>query len=81
MGIFGTTISPYLFFSQASQDVEEEPEHGELTVEARKGVMNFELRKSRTDVVTGMFFSNLIMYSVILTTAATLHERSPCSTP
>jgi len=52
-----------------------------LTGEARKGVMNFELRKSRTDVVTGMFFSNLIMYSVILTTAATLHERSPCSTP
>jgi NRAMP (natural resistance-associated macrophage protein)-like metal ion transporter len=75
VGIFGTTISPYLFFWQASQEVEEEREQGELTVEARKGATNFELRKSRTDVVTGMFFSNLIMYFIILTTAATLHAH------
>jgi Mn2+/Fe2+ NRAMP family transporter len=75
VGIFGTTISPYLFFWQASQEVEEEREHGELTVEARKGATDFELRKSRTDVVTGMFFSNLIMYFIILTTAATLHAH------
>jgi NRAMP (natural resistance-associated macrophage protein)-like metal ion transporter len=75
VGIFGTTISPYLFFWQASQEVEEEREQGALTVEARKGASNAELRKSRNDVITGMFFSNLIMYFIILTTAATLHAH------
>jgi Mn2+/Fe2+ NRAMP family transporter len=75
VGIFGTTISPYLFFWQASQEVEEEREQGELTVEARRGASNAELRKSRNDVITGMFFSNLIMYFIILTTAATLHAN------
>jgi NRAMP (natural resistance-associated macrophage protein)-like metal ion transporter len=75
VGIFGTTISPYLFFWQASQEVEEEREHGELTIESRRGATDFELRKSRNDVVTGMFFSNLIMYFIILTTAATLHAH------
>ena len=75
VGIFGTTISPYLFFWQASQEVEEERAHGEVTIEARKGATDAELRKSRTDVVTGMFFSNLIMYFIILTTAATLHAH------
>jgi NRAMP (natural resistance-associated macrophage protein)-like metal ion transporter len=75
VGIFGTTISPYLFFWQASQEVEEEKEQGELTVEARKGSTNAELRKSRNDVITGMLFSNLIMYFIILTTAATLHAH------
>ena len=75
VGIFGTTISPYLFFWQASQEVEEERAQGELTVEARKGATNAELRKSRNDVVTGMLFSNLIMYFIILTTAATLHAH------
>lgn len=75
VGIFGTTISPYLFFWQASQEVEEMREQGELTIAARKGATNAELRKSRNDVVTGMFFSNLIMYFIILTTAATLHAH------
>jgi len=75
VGIFGTTISPYLFFWQASQEVEEERKQGELTVEARKGATTAELRKSRNDVITGMFFSNLIMYFIILTTAATLHAH------
>ena len=75
VGIFGTTISPYLFFWQASQEVEEERAQGELTVAARRGCSDAELRKSRNDVVTGMFFSNLIMYFIILTTAATLHAH------
>jgi NRAMP (natural resistance-associated macrophage protein)-like metal ion transporter len=75
VGILGTTISPYLFFWQASQEVEEEKDQGELTLEARRGSTNAELRKSRTDVITGMLFSNLIMYFIILTTAATLHAH------
>src|SRR5258706_8208941 len=73
VGLFGTTISPYLFFWQASQEVEEEREKGRITVEQREGATDAECRKSRNDVVTGMFFSNLIMYFIILTTAATLH--------
>ena len=75
VGIFGTTISPYLFFWQASQEVEEEIEQGQLTLAERRGATSAELRKSRDDVVTGMFFSNLIMYFIILTTAATLHAH------
>ena len=46
-----------------------------MTIEARKGATNAELRKSRNDVVRGMLFSNLIMYFIILTTAATLHAH------
>jgi NRAMP (natural resistance-associated macrophage protein)-like metal ion transporter len=75
VGLFGTTISPYLFFWQASQEVEEERKQGELTLEARRGSTDAELRQSRTDTITGMFFSNLIMYFIILTTAATLHAH------
>jgi len=73
VGILGTTISPYLFFWQASQEVEEERTMGRRTVREREGATNEELRKSRTDVLTGMFFSNLVMYFIILTAAATLH--------
>lgn len=75
VGIFGTTISPYLFFWQASQEVEEQRGEGKLTLASRKGTTNFKLRKSRDDTMAGMFFSNLIMYFVILTTAATLHAH------
>jgi Mn2+/Fe2+ NRAMP family transporter len=64
-----------LFFWQASVEVEEEREQGELTLESRQGATDYEIRKSRNDVVTGMFFSNLIMYFIILTTAATLHAH------
>ena len=75
VGIFGTTISPYLFFWQASEEVEEERKEGLVTLKQRKGTNDLALRQSRNDVVTGMFFSNLIMYFIILTTAATLHAH------
>jgi NRAMP (natural resistance-associated macrophage protein)-like metal ion transporter len=75
VGILGTTISPYLFFWQASEEVEEERKIGRSTVGKRKGATVEELRKSRTDVIVGMFFSNLVMYFIILTTAATLHAQ------
>jgi len=75
VGILGTTISPYLFFWQASQEVEEERKIGRNTVGRRKGASDEEMRQSRTDVVTGMFFSNFVMYFIILTTAATLHAH------
>lgn len=75
VGILGTTISPYLFFWQASQEVEEDRDHGKTTVAARRGATDNELRAARTDVVTGMLLSNLVMYFLILTTAATLHAH------
>ena len=75
VGILGTTISPYLFFWQASQEVEEERAQGRTSVAKRKGATDEELRNARTDVLIGMFFSNLVMYFIILTTAATLHAN------
>ena len=75
VGILGTTISPYLFFWQSAQEVEEEVSKGRVTVEQREGSTKKELRNSRNDVLTGMFFSNLVMYFIILTTAATLHAH------
>jgi NRAMP (natural resistance-associated macrophage protein)-like metal ion transporter len=75
VGILGTTISPYLFFWQAAEEVEEERAMGRTTVAQRKGATDEELRHSRNDVVTGMFFSNFVMFFIILTTAATLHAH------
>jgi len=75
VGILGTTISPYLFFWQATQEVEEDRDKGKRTLRERRGATNKELRDSRADVLTGMLFSNLIMYFIILTTAATLHAH------
>lgn len=74
VGILGTTISPYLFFWQASQEVEEERSMGRNLAQ-RKGATDEELRRLRVDVVTGMAASNFIMYFIILTTAATLHAH------
>ena len=75
VGILGTTISPYLFFWQAAQEVEQEIALGRSTVEQREGASKREIRRSRNDVLTGMFFSNLVMYFIILTSAATLHAH------
>ena len=79
VGIMGTTISPYLFFWQAAQEVEEDRAAGRRTVRQRRGATDAELRRARTDVVTGMFFSNVVMYFIILTTAATLHPHGQTS--
>ena len=73
VALLGTTLSPFLFFWQASLEVEEERKIGRLSLEEREGATDAELRKCRIDVVTGMFVSNLIMYFIILTAAATLH--------
>ena len=74
VAILGTTISPYLFFWQAAEEVEEERTK-RPTLAARKGSTERELSSARADTMTGMFFSNLIMYFIILTTAATLHAH------
>jgi NRAMP (natural resistance-associated macrophage protein)-like metal ion transporter len=72
VAILGTTISPYLFFWQAAQEVEEERAMGR-NLQQRRGATTRELNESRTDVLAGMLASNLVMYFIILTTAATLH--------
>ena len=74
VAILGTTISPYLFFWQAAEEVEEERAMGR-NLKARRGATLAELATARTDVMTGMFASQAIMYFIVLTTAATLHEH------
>ncbi|MEY4484336.1 MAG: hypothetical protein RL693_1788 [Verrucomicrobiota bacterium] len=75
VAILGTTISPYLFFWQASQEVEEEKGKGRLTLRDRQGATNVDLLKRKIDVGTGTFFSNFVMYFIILATAMTLHKH------
>lgn len=70
--ILGTTISPYLFFWQTSQEVEEEIEEGKLTVHSRRGTNLVEIKKMRTDIWTGMFLSNTVMFFIIAVSANTL---------
>jgi NRAMP (natural resistance-associated macrophage protein)-like metal ion transporter len=73
VAILGTTISPYLFFWQTAQEVEDERQKGRKTVRARKGATAAELRAARADVMTGMAFAGVVMYFIILTTGATLY--------
>ena len=73
VAILGTTISPYLFFWQASQEVEEEKALGRHTLVARRGVTKDEMGRRKFDVGVGTFFSNLVMFFIIVTTASTLH--------
>jgi len=74
VAILGTTISPYLFFWQASLEVEEEKAAGRQTVAQRRGATEDEIHTRKLDVGIGTFFSNLVMYFIILTTAFTLHR-------
>jgi NRAMP (natural resistance-associated macrophage protein)-like metal ion transporter len=72
-GIFGTTISPYLFFWETSQEVEERISQGETPKQiAHEEVTDKEIKKMRVDVWTGMGFSNLAMFFIIAVCGATL---------
>lgn len=75
VAILGTTISPYLFFWQASQEVEEQKEAGLRTVASRRGASDDQIVSRKWDVGIGTFFSNLVMFFIIVTTAATLHAH------
>jgi NRAMP (natural resistance-associated macrophage protein)-like metal ion transporter len=72
VAVLGTTISPYLFFWQSSLMVEEEKAMGRRTKSARKGATADEISDAHADVNTGMLFSNLVMFFIIVTTATTL---------
>jgi NRAMP (natural resistance-associated macrophage protein)-like metal ion transporter len=75
VAILGTTISPYLFFWQASEEVEEEKSSGQTTLAARRGATQEELQLRNIDVGVGAFFSNMVMFFIILTTAITLNRH------
>jgi NRAMP (natural resistance-associated macrophage protein)-like metal ion transporter len=71
-GILGTTISPYLFFWQTSEEIEEEIRDGKKTVVSRKGTTHNEIKEMRLDIWIGMFLSNLVMFFIIAVCANTL---------
>ena len=74
VGVFGTTISPYLFFWQASEEVEDMHIKKEaLPLLNNKRVAGKELRRIRWDTWSGMFYSNITAYFIILATAVTLN--------
>jgi NRAMP (natural resistance-associated macrophage protein)-like metal ion transporter len=76
VGVLGTTISPYLFFWQASQEVEEQratPGHEPLREAPEQG--RAHLARIRLDTWIGMAFSNLVAFFIMLTTAVTLHAN------
>ena len=69
VAVFGTTISPYLFFWQAAQEMEDTSDNTPHT----PGKVRHHLRRIKVDTIVGMTFSNLIAFFIILSTAATLH--------
>jgi NRAMP (natural resistance-associated macrophage protein)-like metal ion transporter len=72
VAILGTTISPYLFFWQASEEVDAQVAIGRRRLWQRRGTSDKELRYAAWDTIAGMFISNLVAYSVVLGTASTL---------
>lgn len=74
VGIFGTTISPYLFFWQASEEVEDMQRKKDVALLAQdEGTAQTELRRIKWDTWSGMFYSDITAYFVILATAVTLN--------
>jgi NRAMP (natural resistance-associated macrophage protein)-like metal ion transporter len=74
VAVIGTTLSAYLYSWQSNLDVEEDISMGRRRLTDRIGTTEEELRHSRRDVALGMLFSNLVMYFIILSTAATLFK-------
>jgi NRAMP (natural resistance-associated macrophage protein)-like metal ion transporter len=75
VAILGATISPYLFFWLASQELEERRELGPVIHSEEQGARTKRMRARKLDVAFGSLFSNLAMYFIILTTALTLHRN------
>jgi NRAMP (natural resistance-associated macrophage protein)-like metal ion transporter len=76
VGFIGTTISPYLFFWQASEEVEEEIEDGQVKdFDKKPKVGRRQIAFLRRDTIVGMVFSNIVAFFIVLTAAATLHAN------
>jgi Mn2+/Fe2+ NRAMP family transporter len=74
VAVIGTTLSAYLYTWQSNQEVEEKIAAGRKRLAERRGASDAELSQSLMDIMAGMFFSNAIMYFIILATAATLFK-------
>ncbi|MEO7540077.1 MAG: divalent metal cation transporter [Pyrinomonadaceae bacterium] len=72
VAILGTTISPYLFFWEASEEVEDEKSAGR-SLSKRRGATDDEIKAEKFDTIAGMVFCNIVFYFVILASASTLH--------
>jgi NRAMP (natural resistance-associated macrophage protein)-like metal ion transporter len=70
--VLGTTITPYLFFWQTSQEIEEEIAIGQTTVKQRMGSDKVQMKKMRIDVRSGMFLSNVVMFFIVAACASVL---------
>lgn len=75
VAILGTTISPYLFFWQAGQEIEEEHRHHAKPLCITPREAGPELARIRNDTLIGMTFSNLVAVAIVFATAATLHAH------
>ncbi len=72
VAVIGTSLSAYLYTWQSNEEVEEKIAAGKRRLWQRKGASGSELKQSMWDIIFGMFFSNTVMYFIILSTAATL---------
>jgi NRAMP (natural resistance-associated macrophage protein)-like metal ion transporter len=75
VAILGTTISPYLFFWQAGQEIEEQHRHHAKPLCITPRAAGPELARIRTDTLTGMAFSSIVSLAIVFATAATLHAN------
>ncbi len=75
VAILGTTISPYLFFWQASQEIEEQKKHKAKPLSITPKDAGPELKRIRVDTLTGMAFSSIVSLAIVFATAATLHAN------
>ena len=71
-GLLGTTISPYLFFWQTSEEIEEEISEGKTSIKTRKGTNPKEMKQMRLDIWLGMFVTTIVMFFIIAVCANTL---------
>lgn len=76
VALMGTALSPYVFFWQSAQEVEQEKDVGRCTVEERKGATHAEICQRRWDIGVGSFFCKLIMFFIILTAASSLRGQN-----
>jgi len=74
VAVMGTTITPYLFFWQASEQVEQERDEGELG-DCRTTALTHEIREMRKDTYTGMALANVVFLFIVVTTAFVLHDH------
>jgi NRAMP (natural resistance-associated macrophage protein)-like metal ion transporter len=72
VAMIGTTLSAYLYTWQSNEEVEEEKDAGRITLDQRQGATRKEMKRTRSDVFTGMLFANIAMYFIMLATGSTL---------